>query len=473
MRIRPRVGIYLGDEQLTVAVAGRSGVQCFALEPGELPGARLKAEIDTRKLALRRARLGLSRPLVTVKALELPRGEGAQLAEMVGFELERHVPFPPEDMRFDFTRLPGPTKQVTRVLVAACERRTVEGTLRLLEESRLKPAALTVACHDLPGLVGRRSKAGRVMWAHRTKSGTDLVCLGQGQLHLSRAVLAADDDALAAEVDSTLSLLGWANCDAIWVSGDDADDYLASPALAGLTGSVSAPPWNTAAGSLLAGLPAEDPGRATLALAVALGARRPALNLLSVELRPRTFTLGQVVTAGTVAVTALLGLGLVLGQAYQQQRYAAKLNQAIHQLDPEVKAVERLAAELAQKKRLLETVQSIEKSDPRPLPIMRELTERLPPDAWLRTLTMDKQGLEITGQAAAANQLIPLLENSSSLTRVEFTAPVTKAGDKEQFRIKAAWKGAPPPEPPPGSAPPKPAPPTRSPASRPGTGSGR
>ena len=97
---------------------------------------------------------------------------------------------------------------------------------------------------------------------------------------------------------------------------------------------------------------------------------------------------------------------------------------------------------MAQKRRLLETVQSIEKADVRPLPIMRELTERLPPDAWLRTFSMDKQGLEITGQAAAANQLIPLLESSPSLVRVEFTAPVTKAGDKEQFRIKAAWKSA-------------------------------
>jgi len=103
---------------------------------------------------------------------------------------------------------------------------------------------------------------------------------------------------------------------------------------------------------------------------------------------------------------------------------------------------------------LLQTVQSVQKSDPRPLPIMRELTDRLPQDAWLRTLTMDKQGLEITGQAAAANQLIPLLENSPSLTRVEFTAPVTKAGDKEQFRIKAAWKIAPVPEPPPPPTPP-------------------
>jgi Tfp pilus assembly protein PilN len=56
---------------------------------------------------------------------------------------------------------------------------------------------------------------------------------------------------------------------------------------------------------------------------------------------------------------------------------------------------------------------------------------------------MDKQGIEITGQAGAANQLIPLLEGSPLFTSVEFTAPVTKAGDKEQFRIKAVWKSAP------------------------------
>src|SRR5262249_35441425 len=154
---------------------------------------------------------------------------------------------------------------------------------------------------------------------------------------------------------------------------------------------------------------------------------------------------GQIVTGATLATTALLGLGLLLGQGYQQHRYAERLSEAIRSFDQEVRTVEGLSADLTQKKRLLETVRSVEKTEVRALPILKELTERIPQDAWLRTLTMDKQGLEITGQATAANQLIPLLENSPSLARVEFTAPVTKAGDKEQFRIKAAWKIAPKP----------------------------
>jgi len=150
--------------------------------------------------------------------------------------------------------------------------------------------------------------------------------------------------------------------------------------------------------------------------------------------------------------------------------------------------VEALAAEASQKKRLVETIETIDKTDIHALPILKELTERIPLEAWLRTLSMDKQGLEITGQAGAANQLIPLLENSPYLTSVEFTAPVTKAGDKEQFRIKAAWKtlpktaevtakGEPPPTPPGGKAQPpaaepatKPPSATAEPSSKPPTG---
>ena len=479
MIIGVRAGIYLGGDRLTVAVtARRGGVQCFTVELEDLPGAHLKTELDARQLRPKRMRLGMARPLVTVKTLELPRAEGGQLSEMVAFELERHVPFPPEDMRFDWMTLSGTAKGPVRILVVATERRTVEGALRLLEEPRIKAAALTVACHDLPALLARRSKVRAAVWAHRAGGSIDLLCLGQGRIELSRTVPAGDGEALAADIAATLSLLGWPECDAIWASGDGADELLASPALEQLAASVTAPPWSPAVAAMLPGLPADDLGRATLALAVALGSQRPSLNLLSVELRPRTFSSGQLVTAGMVAITLALGAGLVLGQGYKHQRYAAQLSDALRKLDPDVKAVERLSAELAQKKRLLETVQSIEKADVRPLPIMRELTERLPQDAWLRTFSMDKQGLEITGQAAAANQLIPLLENSPSLARVEFTAPVTKAGDKEQFRIKAAWKATPPPETPPSTPPTPPTgarPPASSgrPAARPGAVQGR
>jgi Tfp pilus assembly protein PilN len=469
-----RAGVYLRDERLTVvAVSGRrSGLQCFAFEPEEMPGARLKSELDTRQVRIRRMRVGLMRAHVTVKALELPFTRGAQLTDMVAFELERHVPFPPEDIRFDFVAQPGKSKGPLRVLVAACERRTVEGALRLLEDAHLKPGAVTVACHDLPHLLRRRPSPRRVVWAHRASGATDLVCVEHGRLELSRTVPAKDADELATEITATLRLLNGQTCEAIWISGDDAPDLLGAPALAELGIPLAEPPLKVGVQALVKQLPEEDAGVAMLALAVALGSPRPALDLLPRDLRPRTVSAGQIVTAATALLTVLLGLSVLAGQGHKEHRYADQLARAIRELDPEVRRVESLSAELAQKKRLFEAIQSVERSNVRALMVLRELTERLPPEAWLRTLNMDKQGIEITGQAAAANQLIPLLEGSSLFTKVEFTAPVTKTGDKEQFRIKAGWKDG-VREPEPAQKTPSPPPPSpRGGASRPSSSTG-
>jgi len=69
----------------------------------------------------------------------------------------------------------------------------------------------------------------------------------------------------------------------------------------------------------------------------------------------------------------------------------------------------------------------------------------LPETAWLQTLNMDQEGVELIGQADGASQLIPVLEASRWLERVEFTSPVTQLQGKEQFRIRAAWEGRPAP----------------------------
>jgi hypothetical protein len=58
---------------------------------------------------------------------------------------------------------------------------------------------------------------------------------------------------------------------------------------------------------------------------------------------------------------------------------------------------------------------------------------------------VERKGIELAGFANAASQLIPLLEASPTLERVEFTSPVTKGRDREQFRLKATWERLPGP----------------------------
>lgn len=435
-----RLGFALTDSAIAlVVVKGRRVIHALTIEGQESPGAVLKAELETRQIRRRKARVGLSRNLAFVKALELPPIVEGNLIQMVTFELERHLPLPVEEVCFDFARPSRSGAGPVESLVVAAERRTVDRALRLLEEASLLPLSLTVAAHDLVALVGRRPRGERVAWLHRAGEDVTLLLLEGRQVRLSRSLPQAGEDALADEVRKSLALLRWNELAGVWASGDGGR-ALESLATLGALGPVTAPPFSPAATQAIATLGDAHSGLALLALGVALGPRWPSLNLLPEPLRPRQLTPGQLVTAVSATITVLLGLSVVFARGYQDQGYLERLNRELRRLDPEVRVVERLGAELERRRRLLAAAKGFEESSLKPLPLLRELTEVLPQDAWLTSLSLDAKGVELTGQATAANQLIPLLENSPRLEKVEFASPVTKGRDKEQFRIRASWE---------------------------------
>src|SRR5262245_16436795 len=118
--------LVLGDRLVAAAIRGRR-VETFVVD-AENPAAALQAELDQRRLAVRGVALGLPRTSVTVKPIELPAVE-SEVRRMVGFELERHLPFPSDDVTFEFTLLAGGPE----VVIAAADSRVVEGALSAAE----------------------------------------------------------------------------------------------------------------------------------------------------------------------------------------------------------------------------------------------------------------------------------------------------------------------------------------------------
>jgi Tfp pilus assembly protein PilN len=317
----------------------------------------------------------------------------------------------------------------------------VDGALRLVEEARLRPSSLTVAAHDLQALVPSRSR-GHIVWMHRVGETTALVFLTDGQLVLSRSVSTAEDEVIAAEIERSLAVTRWRGVDAVWASGDDEDPESAEASARTLLGAlVTAPPYTPRARALLGQIAGAPEGAAQLAVAVAVATRRARpLQLLPLRLRPRRFTRQQLAALGALAAAVILGITALLVPGYRENRQLKVIDRRIAALDGEVRTVEQTLQELERKRRLLTTFQSLESTAVRPLPVLRELTDLLPNDAWLTTVTLDAKGVELTGQAAAASALIPLLENSPRLERAEFASPVTRGRDKEQFRIRAFWE---------------------------------
>lgn len=434
-----RLGVALGGDRLAVALIAGKRVETFVVE-AESPAAALRAELDARRIRARSVALGLPRAAVTLKPVDLPPVAG-EFRKMVGFDLERHLPFPADDAPFDFIELPRDAGAGTRVLVMAAERRTVEGALRIAPDTGLRPASLTVAAHDLVVLAetGRRQ---RVAWVHHAHGAAELLFLQGRTLVLSRSVPATDDDLIAEEIARSLGIVGWQRPDAVWISGDATSPAAAIDGpLRRLGVPVTEPTYSRSARRLLQAHDGPVSGGALLALAVAAGRGARPLDLLPRPLRPRRLSRAQGLTAGVAAVTLALVILALLVPGYREDHRLAAIGAELARLGPQARAAEEIARELERKRRLLATIDALESGTTRPLPVLRDLTELLPDDAWLTTLSLDAKGIEMTGQAVAASALIPILENSPWLERVEFASPVTRGRDREQFRIQAAWEG--------------------------------
>jgi Tfp pilus assembly protein PilN len=441
VNFRPfRLSVALLGDRLAVAVLHGSSVQAFTVD-AESPAVALRAELEARRLPARAVSLGVARSAVSVKQIELPAVAG-DTREMVGFELERHLPFPADDAAFDFVSLPSdpadPAGQ--RVLITAADRRVVDAALRLAEEAKLRPLSLTVAAHNLPALARLRHDR-RVVWVHRAGEAVDLLLLQGDALLLSRSLPSGEDAAIAEEIQRSMAAVRWRDCNAIWLSGDEPPGGLDSAPLTSLGVPVTEPAWTPVARQRLAGLAPEQRGALQLAVALVSGRGARPLELLPASVQPRRLSRSQAVTLGMAAATVLLAIVALLAPGWREQRHLKRVNAEIARLDPTVKEADRVVRELDRKRKLIATVDGIESTGIRPLPVLRDLTELLPNDAWLTTVSFDPKGVELTGAASAASTLIPLLENSPRLERVEFSSPVTRGRDnREQFRIRAAWE---------------------------------
>jgi hypothetical protein len=447
---RTRLAVLLLGDRLVAAVIRGHRVETFTVE-ADNPAEALRAELEQRRVAARSVAIGLARNACTVKPIDLP-AIGGEMRDMVMFELDRHLPSAAEDTAFDFVPLPAEraarrasATTVTEgaasraVLITAADRRLIDRALKIAEDARLRPGSITVAAHDLLALAQPPTR-GRLVWIHRAGESADLLFVADGALVLSRSVTGSEAGSVVAEIRRSFTVTRWSGCDALWLSGDEGEgDARALGAL----GSVTPPRWTARARRLVGQITERPRGALDLAVAVAAGPRIRTLDLLPLPLRPRRFTRAQLATAALALVTAGLALGAVLVSGYRDSRHLAAVNARIAQLDPEVRAVEGVLKDLERKRRLLTTIDSVQRASVRPLPVLREMTELLPNDAWLTTVSLDPKGVELTGQAAAAAALIPLMENSPRFERVEFASPVTRGRDREQFRIRAAWEGGP------------------------------
>jgi general secretion pathway protein L len=474
------VGLTLRETAVDcVVVRRRFGTErvlaSFTLEADEGVGATLRARLRDFGVSGRAAaHIGLSRRTAVAKVMELPAVAGADVRRMVGFELERHLPFPPAEALFDFQVLASPPGRPVRVLLVAVDRRLFERIRGFVREAGCVPRLVDLSIHALATLAAggrsgggsRASGRGASVVVYTGSNDAELAVLKSGLPVLSRhfALPAPEEGrapAIADQLTRSLEILRPEDRSPV------VDVVALGQSAEELSGATSLPVrvhWDPPGGLDVSQV---DP---VYLPALAMAWRQPLrgalrTNLVPDEFRPRPFPWAVAATAGLAAATLLLALAIPVVGLVRDQWRLQDLDRQVASLATDVRRVEQLAKAVEQARREIDTLKSFDTQGVRALPMLRELTELLPADVWLTNVSADRKGVELAGFAASAAQLIPLLEGSPTFERVEFTSPVTKGRDREQFRLKASWEGA--------SAPPDArTPPARGPLARPAPGPG-
>ena len=131
----------------------------------------------------------------------------------------------------------------------------------------------------------------------------------------------------------------------------------------------------------------------------------------------------------------ILLTGAFASHIYQNERTLESLNRQLEEVKPLAKNLEKIDEEYAALQGYWESLNVIERQSPLKLPLIQELSQKLPKDTWVTRIAIKHNQVEIRGYSASTSQLIPRLEESEFLENTQFKGSVTTQKLGKRFTI--------------------------------------
>lgn len=129
--------------------------------------------------------------------------------------------------------------------------------------------------------------------------------------------------------------------------------------------------------------------------------------------------------------------GILLAQNYRNDQTLASLDHQLNSLKPLTAHLEKIDREFAALEEQTQTLNSIERQSPLKLPLLKELSHKLPKDTWVSRISIKENQVELRGYSASASKLIPTLEASDILKNARFKGSVTTQAQGKRFTIQS------------------------------------
>jgi general secretion pathway protein L len=448
------LGIYVGAHEVALAHLRKRlfqvtvrGTRTVALPGADQPDERRQAL--TRAVAeftgaggvdARRTVLCVPRSEAAFNRVLLPAAARENLAQVLEYELENLIPLPRDEIFYDYSMRDSGEDRI-EVLLMCIPRHVVQGYLDALEQAAVRPRGVVLASTAIADFLAfcRGDGASPLGLVVTVPDATEIALVRDGRLVSSQLLPARRfPDAAALERSVARQLAETA------LTAESVPLYCwglangAGPPLSSLPGECDL--LSLARGRLEA--PEEFFASADPAVLPAVGAALEAvregtvpLNLLPAEQRKgydEGLSLATVLLVGLSSLLLLVWGGSVLVKDALLRR---QLQAQIEAIEPQMRSVKKVQAEVDQLQKELDALG--ESHEPQVTPLVKELTELIPADAYLTGFNLRGERLTLDGMARSASDLITALGKSKRFKNVNFASPTTKQGDKERFSIVA------------------------------------
>ncbi len=171
----------------------------------------------------------------------------------------------------------------------------------------------------------------------------------------------------------------------------------------------------------------------------------PSINLLR-DHRPKRLPVGFRLVAAAAVVAFIVGGGLIGHTIYRNAQTLEDQRRFADAVQTRVDERNAIAQDIEGRRNEAALIEEERGKYPSPLNVIERLSGLLPDEVWLEGLELDGRDLVLTGYAASASEVIPLLVATNGINDVEFMAPSTRAVmsesdgssfEAEHFRIGA------------------------------------
>ena len=387
--------------------------------------------------------LGIPKAWAIIQSAELPASVKETLPDVVSYELDRLTPFNPDEAFYDFSVLQE-HPDTLRIVIMAAKADLIRPYVQALREKRIRLDRVQVNLSGMAALLGFAGREADCVFLELDNDGFEGALIQNGTLSsvLSDRLEGSDELIIKRAMEAILPFV-----DQLKQEGKSPRLFAHLKGRFGDRGYSLLEQHTTVPYQVLndVDLKLEIPGRRD-------GIPYPALGVALESLWPNAVRMNLLrkgrnrESKRPIAVTVALGLlALCAGIFYMvspigiEGRRVEEIDRQIALRKDEVGKVEAIRKEMDALGKEIASINSLKTGKPMAIDIMKELTTLLPKNVWLARVRITDTGADIEGYSSgSAAELLPALESSKYLQKVEFSSPTFRDArmNADRFVIK-------------------------------------